>query len=48
LFAHAVHFNLGDARLSDEYFDLLPGESRTVRIEGYAGRAAEINPACIT
>lgn len=34
VFAHAVHFNLGaDIRLSDEYFDLLPGETRTVRLE---------------
>ena len=32
-FAHAVHFNLGDGiRLSDEYFDLLPGESRYIAI----------------
>jgi beta-mannosidase len=34
-YAHAVHFNLPEgAKLSDEYFDLLPGEARTVRIEG--------------
>jgi len=33
VYAHAVHFNLaGHIRLSDEYFDLLPGESRTVTI----------------
>ena len=32
-FAHAVHFNLGDeVRLSDQYFDLLPGESRRISI----------------
>ena len=32
-FAHAVHLNVGDdARPSDHYFDLLPGESRTVVI----------------
>ncbi len=32
-FAHAVHFKLPDeARLSDEYFDLLPGESKRVVI----------------
>ncbi len=30
-FAHAVHFSLGDeARYSDAYFDLLPGEKRRV------------------
>lgn len=32
-YAHAVHFNLDDGiRLSDEYFDLLPGETREVKI----------------
>jgi beta-mannosidase len=32
-FAHAVSLNLGDdARPSDHYFDLLPGESRTVTV----------------
>ncbi|MCQ6560963.1 beta-mannosidase [Paenibacillus mendelii] len=32
-FVHAVHFDLPDSvRLSDHYFDLLPGESRTVTI----------------
>lgn len=35
VFAHGVHFNLGDdARPSDEFFDLMPGESRTVRVPG--------------
>lgn len=30
-YAHAVHFSLGDqVRPSDEYFDLLPGECRTI------------------
>lgn len=39
VFAHAVHFNLGDdIRLSDEYFDLLPGESREVIVYGAAGK----------
>ena len=35
VFAHAVHFGL-DPRvmLSDEYFDLLPGESRRIVVEG--------------
>ena len=33
VYAHAVHFHLaGDYRLSDHYFDLLPGIARTVRI----------------
>ena len=33
-FAHAVHFNLGaDFRLSDEFFDLLPGEQRIIKVE---------------
>lgn len=32
-YAHGVHFNLDDGiRLSDEYFDLLPGESRRIMI----------------
>ncbi len=32
-YAHAVHFGLDDSiRLSDEYFDLLPGESRIIRV----------------
>ncbi|MBB6670757.1 beta-mannosidase [Cohnella nanjingensis] len=34
-FAHAVHFDLDDhVRLSDEYFDLLPGEKRKVTVYG--------------
>lgn len=40
-FAHAVHFNVGgDVRLSDHYFDLLPGEKRTVVLYGEATRNA--------
>ena len=36
-FAHAVHLNVdGDWRLSDHYFDLLPGEARTIVIFGAA------------
>ncbi len=36
-FAHAVHFLVpGDYRLSDHYFDLLPGEKRTITIYGGA------------
>lgn len=34
-FAHGVHFNLpAHIRLSDEYFDLLPGECREIFFEG--------------
>jgi len=34
-YAHAVHFGLNDdVRLSDEYFDLLPGESRRITAQG--------------
>lgn len=34
-YAHAVHFDLPDGILvSDEYFDLLPGQCRTVVIDG--------------
>ncbi len=33
VYAHGVHFGLDDTvRLSDEYFDLLPGEARSVSI----------------
>ncbi|HBP38246.1 MAG TPA: beta-mannosidase, partial [Clostridiales bacterium] len=49
-YAHAVHFNLPDTiRLSDDYFDLLPGESRTITLEAASGirpediRAAAVN-----
>jgi len=36
-YAHAVHFNLDDhVKLSDEYFDLLPGETRQVMVWGVA------------
>lgn len=35
VYAHAVHFNLDDRiLLSDEYFDLLPGETREVVVYG--------------
>ena len=35
VFAHGVYFNFGDdARVSDQFFDLIPGESRTVRVSG--------------
>ena len=33
VFAHAVHFGLGaSAKFSDQYFDLLPGESRRITL----------------
>ncbi|NLG37779.1 MAG: beta-mannosidase, partial [Clostridiales bacterium] len=36
-FAHAVRLNVGgDARLSDHYFDMLPGDRRTILLEGAA------------
>ena len=35
VFAHGVHFHLGEGiHPSDEYFDLLPGESREIKIAG--------------
>ena len=49
VYAHAVHFNLGaPAKLSDEYFDLLPGESRriTLTAPGHV-HAADIKPTCV-
>ena len=49
VFAHAVHFNLGaEVKLSDEYFDLLPGEARRVTLRGAdAVTAADIRPVCV-
>ena len=50
-FAHAVHFNLGDdILLSDDYFDLFPGEKRTIVIYDAAVRIKEndIKPVCIS
>jgi len=36
-YAHAVHFSLPEeTKLSDEYFDLLPGEARTIMIRDEA------------
>jgi len=49
-FAHAVHFDLPDnIRLSDEYFDMLPGDSRTIEIYDAADclDARKIVPHCI-
>jgi len=34
-FCHGLHFGLEKGIPDDEYFDLLPGESRTIRIEGF-------------
>lgn len=49
-FAHAVHFNLKDEiQLSDEYFDLLPGELRRIELDivpdGF--EREDINPVCV-
>ena len=45
-YAHGVHFGLGgEVRLSDEWFDLLPGESRAIVARGAAGR--EVQPRAI-
>jgi beta-mannosidase len=47
-FAHAVHFGLpDDVRLSDEYFDLLPGEARTITFEGDAAGVSEVAPKSV-
>lgn len=43
-FAHAVHLNIsGDARLSDHYFDMLPGERRTLALHGTAPEKLEVS-----
>lgn len=50
VYAHAVHFGLDDgARLSDEYFDLLPGESRQVTVHGVDASfdSVSLRPTCI-
>jgi len=51
-YAHAVHFGLDEEiHLSDEYFDLLPGENRRVKVYGYGatGRlnSEEIKPKSV-
>ena len=49
VFAHAVHFNLGaSVKLSDEYFDLLPGEERRVTVFANEISAEELRPTCVT
>ena len=50
-YAHAVHFNFGeDVRLSDEYFDMLPGEKREVVAYG-TGKEIDVDdiiPKCVS
>ena len=47
-FAHAVHFGLGDdVHASDEYFDLLPGESRRITVRGASLGSAPITPVSV-
>lgn len=53
VFAHAVHLNVpGGSRLSDHYFDLFAGQSRTVVIEDAQGididtlKASCVNQSC--
>ncbi len=45
VFVHAVHFK-ADFKATDNYFDLLPGEERTIRIMGAAGANIEITCVC--
>ena len=48
VYAHAVHFGLPDRiKLSDEYFDLLPGQSRTITVHGPSVQAEEIVPRAV-
>lgn len=48
-YAHAVHFGLGaDKLFSDQYFDLLPGESRRITLENPQGiQPAELQADCV-
>ena len=47
-YAHAVHFNLGDdIRLSDEYFDLLPGEEREVTVYNQEITRQDLKPLSV-
>jgi len=42
-YCHGVHLVISsDAHLSDNYFDLLPGESRTITVKGQAGNTYDI------
>ena len=45
VFVHAVHFK-ADFKATDNYFDLLPGERRTIRIMGAAEAAIEMTCVC--
>ncbi|QJD84888.1 glycoside hydrolase family 2 protein [Cohnella herbarum] len=48
VYAHAVHFSLPDhVKLSDEFFDLLPGQSRTITIYDTSVKAEEIVPMAV-
>jgi len=49
-FAHAVHFGVpAPNRFSDQYFNLLPGESRRITLKNPVNiTAADIKPACVT
>lgn len=48
-YAHGVHFNMeASRRFSDQYFDLLPGQTHRVVLYNAAGIVAEnIVPACV-
>lgn len=47
-YAHAVHFNLpADIELSDDYFDLLPGETKQVTIYSKQITPERICPECV-
>ena len=50
IYAHGVHFGLDDdIRLSDEYFDLLPGEKRRIWIQNKKEKiaAGDIKPKSV-
>ncbi len=50
VFAHAVHFGLEDGlNLSDEFFDLLPGEAREITVCNVPAdfKPEDIEPSCI-
>lgn len=50
VYAHGVHFGFDDeVLLSDEYFDLLPGESRTITVQGCRGpeRIQDVMPRSV-
>ena len=47
-YAHGVYLDTGaDFELSDNYFDLLPDESRTIRITGAAGHHFELKTVAV-